>query len=206
MILICDVNVSERALNLRRNLFSRGFPCACCGIPDIGKYLPAKLIVTFTDMFDSVRRTPYDDIFVIAIGTGFVNSVLNAARALNEEELSSLLLEKLCDGMIRFPFGIKVTDSLFISDYFVEINGKAITLTQTEFMIFKYLYAFAGKGVTAPTESVYHYCFGEYKISEDKIPNNIAVNVKKINDKFAKALPEPVIKSKRGKGYYFTEI
>ena len=178
MILICDVNVSIRALNLRRNLFSRGFPCACCGIPDIGKYLPARLIVTFTDVFDSVRRTPYDDIFVIAIGTGFVNSVLNATRALNEEELSERLLEKLCDGMIRFPFGLKASDNMFISDYFVEINEKAITLTQTEFMIFKYLYAFAGKDIIAPTESVYHYCYGEYKISENKIPNNIAVNVK----------------------------
>lgn len=206
MILICDVNVSERALNLRRNLFSRGYPCACCGIPDIGKYLPAKLIVTFTDVFDSVRRTPYDDIFVIAIGTGFVNSVLNASRALNEEELMQLINKKLCDGMKRFPFGLKVSDSMFISNYFVEINGKAITLTQTEFMIFKYLYSFAGKDVLAQSDSVYHYCYGEYKISEDKIPNNIAVNVKKINDKFSKALPEPVIKSKRGKGYYLVEI
>ncbi|MGN1409958.1 MAG: hypothetical protein ACI4XJ_07255, partial [Eubacteriales bacterium] len=92
---MCDIRMSRRAFELRQELFAIGYPCACAPISEIGKIGPVSLIITFSDVFEYVRRTPYDKIFVIAIGNDFVNSGLNAERVKTKEELFAATYRKI---------------------------------------------------------------------------------------------------------------
>ncbi|MGN1410071.1 MAG: helix-turn-helix domain-containing protein, partial [Eubacteriales bacterium] len=95
---------------------------------------------------------------------------------------------------------------LFIANTFVQIYCRSVELTKTELMIFKYLYSFYGGQYKVPAKYIYKYCFPKFNTDEDKIRNNVAVNIKKINQKFQKAVPGTIIKSRREHGYYITQI
>lgn len=198
-------------MKLREKLFSLGYPCACVRISDIGKYRPVKLIITFTDVFDWVRRTPYDKIHAIAIGKDFVNSALNVERVANEDELVQVINRNLrqmynLDESCCFTFGVRCPPELFIADDFLMYNCRSVVLTKTEYMIFKYLRAFCRENVRIPAKVIYRYCFVKYKLKKDRIENNVAVNVKKVNDKFSCIFSAPMIKSRRDHGYYIAQM
>lgn len=211
MIVVCDIKISRRAFELRQELFAIGYPCACATISEIGKIGPVSLIITFSDVFEYVRRTPYDKIFVIALGNDFVNSGLNAERVKTKDELFAATYRKIreiynIDDRCCFNFGVRCLPELFIANNFVQIHCRSVELTRTELMIFKYLYSFYGRQYRVPAKYIYKYCFPKFNTDEDKIRNNVAVNIKKINRKFQKVVPGTIIKSRREHGYYITQI
>lgn len=211
MVLVCDSDVSERALTLRQKILKYGCPCAVSKISDISDYLPLKLIVTFYDRFDYVRRTPYDSIFVIALGHGFVNSALNAIDVDNEEELITemrryLYKEAGISDKRTFAFGIvEPKNNIFYSKYYVELYGKRIVLTQSEYLIFKYLTAFSGSGYFFEAEKIASFCYDNRKLGQKLVSNKISVHINHINEKVKKVNVRPFISAKRFLGYY-TEI
>lgn len=211
MILICDKTVSERAKKLRKKLYKLGIPCAVSKISDMKHFVPFKLIVTFSDVFDDVRRTPYDKIRVISIGEGFINSVMNAEKVLNEHELISAIDRNFMKmfGISQndvFKFGVKVKPNLFWSKRFMILNGKSVILANAEYMIFKYLLAFAGEDKLISPFLLYQYCFSVHRLEMKRVANNVAVDVRKINQKCEHIFPDGLIKSKRGQGYYLKQI
>ena len=210
MILICDKTVSARSRKLRNAFFEAGYPCAVCDMKHIGDYLPIKLFVTFTDAFDDLRRTQYINIFALSLGVGFVNSALFAKRVLTTEELFEEVRKFMCEqyGITDervFDYGFSPDNGVFFSPYFIEINSKPVILTKTSYMIFKYLYAFAGQKTALNPRKIYKFCY-KTKIRVRQIPNNIAVNVNKINSRFRDAGIQPIIKARRGHGYYAEKI
>lgn len=152
MILICDKTISERAKLLRKKLFSIGYPCAYSRVADMKYFVPFKLIVTFSDVFDFVRRTPYDAVRVISIGEGFINSVMNAEKVLTEEELLEAVNRNLMkmygiESGDLFRFGVRVKPELFLSEHFLQLRGHNYILPRAEYMIFKYLLAVSSEKV-----------------------------------------------------------
>lgn len=211
MILICDITVSERAKKLRKTLYNIGIPCACCQIDDIRHFVPFKLIVTFTDVFGDVRRTPFDDIRVICIGDGFVNSCVNAERVDDEHQLIKAIdrcFMNMLDVTERdvFRFGVRVKPNLYLSKRFMIINGKGVVLANAEYMIFKYLLAFADENKPISPVMLYQYCFSTHRLDSSRVSNNIAVDVKRINQKCEKVSLDGMVKSKRDVGYYLVEF
>ena len=208
MVLVCDSEISDRALELREKILKLGCPCAVSRISEISDYLPLKLIITFYDRFDDVRRTPYDAIFVIALGRGFVNSALNAVNAVDEDCLIEEMRKYLYkDAGItqkrRFAFGVvDPKNNIFFSKYFLELYGKRFCLTASEYMIFKYLTAFAGTGKYFPPEKVAEFCYDNRKLGQELVSNKISVHINHINDKIKKSNGTPFIRAKRFRGYY----
>lgn len=208
MVLVCDSDISERALTLREKILRLGCPCAVAKISDISEYLPLKLIVTFYDRFNDVRRTPYDSIFVIALGHGFVNSALNAIDVDTEEELLAemrrfLLKEAGISQKRTFSFGVvEPKNNIFYSKYFVELYGKRFVLTQSEYLIFKYLTAFSGSGKFFEPGKIASFCYDNRKLGRELVSNKISVHINHINDKIKKANGRPFIGAKRYRGYY----
>ena len=207
MVLVCDSDISERALELREKILKLGCPCAVSKISGISEYLPLKLIITFYDQFDNVRRTPYDNIFVIALGRGFVNSALNAVDAADEDELvvemkNFLYRDANITSKRKFAFGVvEPKNNIFFSKYFVEIYGRRFVLTSVEYLIFKYLVAFEGTKYYFESEKIAKFCYDNRKLGEEILSNKISVHINHINDKIRKANGKPFIKAKRFLGY-----
>ena len=210
MILICDSDITDRACALRNKLFDLGIPCAVSVISDIGKNLPVMAILTFCDVFDSVRRTPFDDIFVVAIGNGFVNSALNAKRAADDEEAFRILDSKISEMLglsmeAKTPFGVYTSPNVFVGDYFIEIYGNMILATSSELMIFKYLDAFIDKDYYFDADKICRFCLPLERLSTKNPAGLIAVHVRNINEKFEKVFMRKLIRSKRNHGYFICE-
>lgn len=205
MILICDSVVSDRAVGLREKIISLGCPCAVSEITEIRSYLPLKLIITFCDVFDSVRRTPFDDVFVIAIGNGFVNTALNAKRA---DDVDHAILQ--ARQYLYRSAGIENEDitssgvfasSLFFGERFFEIYGNMVEPTETEYMIFKYLVSSASKNHCAAADKIRRFC---YPFSDEDISSNlISAHISNLNRKIVNAYGKKLVHSKRFMGYYF---
>ena len=111
MILVCDLKISERALSLRDRIFDRGCPCAVSGVDDIQSQFPVKVIITFADVFGEIRRRAVDDVLVVAIGIGFVNSALNAVRVDTPDEALETAYAYIIgsigvENADRFAFGV----------------------------------------------------------------------------------------------------
>lgn len=211
MILICDKTISERAKLLRKKLFSLGYPCAYSRVADMKYFVPFKLIVTFTDVFDFVRRTPYDAVRVISIGEGFINSVMNAEKVLTEEEL----LEAVKCNLMKiygiqsgdlFRFGVRVKLELFLSEYFIQLRGHNYILPRAEYMIFKYLLAVSSEKSPVSALKLYYYCFSSHRLEKKRIANNVAVDVRNINQRCECIYPDGIIRAKRYRGYYVTNV
>ena len=185
MILITDKTVTRRAEALRERLFSLGCPCAVCASCDIRRYLPAGLMITFTDHFDELRRYPYDSIHTVAIGDGFVNSALNAQRAPDADtaiySAHSYLMAKMGITEDRIlPFGVVPAPGLFVSDGFIEIYGNMIRLTRTEIMIFKYLTGLSSQASPVPPEKIEMYT----SLTESSDPRTkISMHISSVNRK-----------------------
>jgi len=207
MILICDNDISARAIGMRDKIFHAGFPCAISEISNISEYLPLKLIVTFTDVFYDVRRTPYDDVFVLAVGKGFVNSALNAKGVTYEDDVIDEILKyifeiyKIHEKDIT-AFGYCFPHGIFFSKNFIEIYGNIVELTTREYMIFKYLYSHAGDNVYLTTTKIFNFCFPDNTSVSGK-DNKISVHISHINKKFELACGKVAIKDKRFLGYYY---
>ena len=144
MILICDTQVSARAQRVQEMILSLGCPAAVSPFDDIKSHLPTRLIITFADVFSIIRQAPFDDLFVIAIGDGFINTALNA-RGAKDEKTALLLAQKyLCDDEITYARGLSSTglflSPIFFSKNFFEVYSNLVMPTEMEYMIFKYIY------------------------------------------------------------------
>ena len=191
MILICDKTISERAKLLIKKLFSLGYPCAYSRVADMKYFVPFKLIVTFTDVFDFVRRTPYDAVRVISIGEGFINSVMNV-YGIESGDL--------------FRFGVRVKPELFLSEHFLQLRGHNYILPRAEYMIFKYLLAVSSEKSPVSALKLYYYCFSSHRLEKKRIANNVAVDVRNINQRCECIYPDGIIRAKRYRGYYITNV
>lgn len=209
MVLICDNEVNARTKALRKMLYETGFPCAAVSVGEIRDFLPAKLIICYFEAFDNIRRGPYDNIFAIVIGNGFVNSALNAIRVENEEEAcaeAKKYLHKLF-GIGKeetFPFGVLAEDVIFFAKKYFEIYGNVVKPTMSEYMVFKYLLAFAGEDVYFSPMKIRKFCYIRELHRTDNLEGNISVHIHNLNESTTKAYGKPVIRSKRYRGYYST--
>ena len=204
MILICDNDATPRARNLQRLFLDLGYPAAVCLIGEIKEYLPTWFFITYCDSFDNLRRTPNDKIFAVVIGDGFVNTALNATRVSCVDEALTFAVnvanEKLgIEQSDQFPFGV-MSHNVFFSDYFVEINGNIVPLTDIEMLIFKYISACSAENIYASTSMIENYCY-QPKITS-KRENVIPVHIRNINKKSMDILGRKIIGSMRHQGYY----
>ncbi len=213
MILVCDKTKSKRAAVLREKILLTGYPCAVSRISDIADYLPLVLIVTFVDVFDDVRRTPYDDVHVIAIGQGFVNSALNSTRVDSEadaiEEAKRYIYQLFHITKDRMmPFGVFYDTGVFMAADFFEIYGNMIIPTDREYLIFKYLHMAYHTDAYIPAERVCAFCYRASKMPKSDIESakNLAVHVANLNQKAYSAAGYLIIKAKRFIGYRLTKI
>ncbi len=211
MILVCDRYLSERAYAVREMIFKAGYPCVVSEIEEITDYRPLKLIVSFDDVYESVRKTPNDDIFMIVIGEGFVNSALGAKHTYTAEEAVSEIesyiysVYSITDEK-KSAFGFNFTPSLFFSKDFFAINGNVIEPTVSEYMIFKYLIAFASTDNCFTAEKICKFCLSEKSFEKLTNSNIVSVHIANINKKIEAVYRERVIRSHRGRGYYITTI
>ena len=187
MILIVDKTITDRASALREKLYSLGCPSAVCSVRDAALYRPFRLIMTFTDVFDTVRREIPDDCRTVTIGNGFVNSALNVSRFSDADRAITAAHEYLMGvfgishEQIR-TFGVMFPPSLFVSDGFIEIYGNMVTLTSTESVILKYLIAMSDEKSPVRTQTLELYCTSDGKITPS---NRVAVHISHINSKAA---------------------
>lgn len=92
MLLVMDKIESWRAMELRKRILKMGFPCAVSFPPFAVDHLrPVLCILTFADAVDVIRRSPLDDVPALAIGSGFVNSLMNTKLFETEEEMLSFM-------------------------------------------------------------------------------------------------------------------
>ncbi len=208
MIAICDVELTGRVKALRKNLFAAGIPCVVSSIRELKEQRPFDLIITYYEAFDNLRRGPYDDVFALVIGKGFVNSALNARRVENERECVKAALDYLLQyyGVEEaqiLPGGVVSEDGIFFADKHFEVFGNAVVPTLSEYMIFKYLYVNRDrKGYLTP-EQIRRYCYARSLRGGGSVEGNIAVHVTNLNRKLTEAYGLPLIRSKRYCGYYF---
>lgn len=207
MILVCDNETNARTKALRKMLFEAGFPCAEVAVSEIGEYLPAKLIICYYEAFDNIRRGPYDNIFAVVIGKGFVNSALNAVRVDSEKEACEKAKEYLCKifGIgddETFPLGVAAESAVYLSKDYFEIYGNYVDPTESEYMIFKYLLAFADQNVYLSPLKIRKFCYRRELSSSENIEGNISVHIHNLNHRLELAYGKPIIRSKRYLGYY----
>lgn len=192
-------------------LYVAGFPCAEVSVREMSEYLPAKLIICYFEAFDNIRRGPYDNIFAIVIGKGFVNSALNAVRVDSEEEACIKAKEYILKlyGISKseiFAFGILVDSSVFLAKKHVEIYGNIVPLPLSEYMIFKYFLAFSGQRHYFSPVKIRKFCYVRDLHSHDNIEGNISVHISNLNHRIERAYGKPFIKSKRYVGYYSLDL
>lgn len=202
MILICDKDISKRAVELQKLLHSLGCPTAISPISDIKSSLPARLFITFCDTFDELRRTPYDSIFAVVIGDGFVNTALNATRAQSVDDALDIARHHLIrlSGLSQsafYPFGV-LTGGIFIGKYFIELDSKIITPTDTEYLIFKYIYSCSTESDCVDADVIGKYCSRAATLNS----NAVAAHISNLNRKSMDTCGKRIIFSKRHKGYY----
>lgn len=204
MILICDRTESARAAGIREMLYRAGCPAAVLALSDYRQSMPARMIVTFTDALDVLRRTPLDDLHAIAIGEGFVNSALNAQALRNEKDLPEAVRRELLarsgigsDAVT--PFGVFGHPSVFFSKDFFEIRGFRIEPTKAEYMIFKYLMSDYGNGRYLPPDVILKFCFPSNKLRDES--SAISVHISNLNKKARNACGEGIIETMRYSGY-----
>ena len=204
MILICDRTESARAAGIREMLYRAGCPAAVLALSDYREIMPARLIVTFTDALDALRKTPLDDLHAIALGEGFVNSALNAQSLRNEDELPKVIRREL---LIRSgigsdavtPFGVFAHPSVFLAKDFFEIRGFRVEPTKAEYMIFKYLMSDYGRGRYLPPEVILKFCFPSNKLRDES--SAISVHISNLNKKARNACGDGIIETMRYSGY-----
>ncbi len=208
MIAVCDVDLTGRAKALRKNLFAAGVPCVLSTVRELKEFRPFDLIVTYYDAFDSLRHGPYDDVHALVIGKGFVNSALNARRVDSERECVQAALDYLLeyrgieDEQI-FDGGIVSEDGIFFANKHFEVFGNAVIPTLSEYMIFKYLYAYRDSNRYFTPEQIRRYCYPRSLKGGGSLEGNIAVHVTNLNRKLTQAYGVPLIRSRRYRGYYF---
>ncbi len=208
MFLVCDKTKSERASVLREKILRAGYPCACSIVSEIGQYLPLLRIITFMDVLDNVRRTPYDDIRVLAIGEGFVNSALNAGQLSREEDVLPEI-ENVVNAFFHVKeewiqmFGMFYDDGTFMSREFFQIYGNIIVPTEREYLIFKYLQMASRLCDYVPAERICRFCYQASKIpkNEREASKNLAVHVTNLNQKCQNSMGCHLIEAKRFIGY-----
>lgn len=211
MILICDREESERSIQLRERILKMGCPCALTTVSGIREYLPVKLIITYCDLFDEVRRTPWDSVFVIAIGHGFVNTALNAKRAETEELAMKTMWEFLLNDAgvekpDRLPFGVSIAGKYFFAEGFFEIYGNMVIPTATEYRIFRYLFASSDRDHTAEAGKIFRFCLPDEEWIDGDTANHVAVHVANLNRKLKAVCGKRLIRAKRNCGYYFDPL
>ncbi len=211
MILICDRSESPRSERLREHILKLGYPCALSTVAEIRECLPVRLIITYCDLFDDVRRTPWESIFVIAIGQDFVNTALNAKRADSEDmalELARqyLLKEAGVEEADCLPFGVTVDGKYFFADGFFEIYGNRIVPTPTEYRIFRHLFACSNRNRVADAEKIFRFCLMEKEGDRKDIANHAAVHIANLNRKLKEVCGKRLIRAKRNAGYYFDPL
>lgn len=213
MFLVCDRTKSARAKALREKIFSAGYPCAVSKISEIANYLPLVRILTFTDVFDDVRRTPYDNIRVIALGNGFVNSALNAQR-LEKEELLLPELERVRDEFFHVKeewverFGKFYDDGIFMAKDFFQVYGNIVAPTEREYQIFRYLQVVSRLCEYVPAERICRFCYPAAKMPKDETEaaKNLAVHVANLNQKCEVSMGYHLIEAKRFIGYRLVKL
>lgn len=208
MFLVCDRTRSERAKALRENILRTGYPCACASVREIKEYLPLLRIITYTDVLADIRRTPYDNIRVLAVGEGFVNSALNAEQIKEEDDVLPRI-EQIISEFYHvsrecvYPFGRYYDDGVFMSEKFFMISENVIEPTEREYMIFKYLQMTAKQYSYLPPERICRFCYPSSKLPKDEreAAKNLAVHVNSLNRKCQKSMRCYLIESKRFIGY-----
>jgi len=207
MIVVCGSGHDISPDALRERIFSAGYPCTTASVKEIWDLQPVKLIVCDYEAFNELRHGPYDHIFAVVIGNGFVNSALNAQRVRDEEEaleaVKAFFLRTMKIGASNeFPFGILTTDSVFFSFQHFELFGNIIQPKTSEYMIFKYLYAFSEQKQYFPSEKIRRFCYARALQSEENTDGNIAVHISSLNRTIRKVYGKQLIRSVRYKGYY----
>ncbi len=208
MFLVCDRTRSERAKALRETILRAGYPCACASVREIKEYLPLLRIITYTDTLDDVRRTPYDNIHVLAVGEGFVNSALHAEQIMTEEDVLPRI-EQIINEFYHvtrdwiYPNGRYYDDGVFIGEKIFMIYENIIEPTEREYMIFKYLQMTAKQYSYLPPERICRFCYPVSKLPKDEreAAKNLAVHVNSLNRKCQNSMRCYLIESKRFVGY-----
>lgn len=209
MILVCDSCVSERAIEIREAIFDRGYPCAVSSFENIAGLRPFKIIVSFADTFEEIAGLNFEEVQTITIGDDFVNSALSAKRANDihdvfREVRSAVETIYGISEDKKSTFGFSLTPSLFFANDFFTVNGNVIEPTKSEYMIFKYLTAFAGSDEYFSPEKIARFCFPLERV-EKSVPS-VIVHIANLNKKIADVYSGRVIRSKRCRGYYAVKI
>lgn len=202
MILVCDTTVSDRAISLRNELLDRGYPASVSSVDEIRNHKPFCLILTFTDVFNEVRRTPYDEVFVVAVGDDFINTALNATQAKDVTDAVSVAQNYLRESCVRdggelFGNGVFV-QPFFLAEGFFEVYSSLVIPTESEFLIFKFLLFCTQRSVYASADVIRDFCFPRKSFES----NVIAAHISSLNKKISEAYGKKIIKSKRFMGYY----
>ena len=177
-------------MRIRERMLACGLPAAVSALSSIREYLPVRILITFTNVFDDLRRMPYGHIFCVAVGDGFVNSALNAVRAGGEEKLPAAVLRHLAHHERDDPaFDIQLTPEIF--------RGHTLVFTAFEERIFLLLALASDEGKCASPERICAFCGAP---SEDA--NAVAAHVHHLNQKLAPALGDRAIRQRRFCGYY----
>jgi hypothetical protein len=210
MFLVCDKTRSKRAEDLREKILRAGYPCACCKISEIGNYLPVLRIISYTEMLDFIRSTPYDHVRAMVIGEGFVNSALNAEQINSEEEVLPSVKQIVLDYYHVQPewilqYGMFCDDGVFLAEDFFEIFGNIIVPTEREYLIFKYLQMTSGLCEYVSAYQICRFCYRASKIpkNEEEAAKNLAVHIANLNHKSQKAMGCRIIEARRFIGYRF---
>ena len=209
MILVCDRTVSERAIATREAIFDFGYPCAVASIADTLNFRSFKILISFADACEEISGLNENNVYTIIIGEDFVNSDANVKRV---EDMRVAMREIRCAvesiyGITeakKSTFGFSLTPSLFIADDFFTVNGNVVNPTKSEYMIFKYLTAFAGSGEYFTPEMIARYSFPLDRV--EKSVRSVVVHIANLNKKIASAHSERAIRSKRSGGYYAVKI
>ena len=209
MILVCDRFVSERAMAVREAIFDLGYPSAVASIEKISCFRPFRIIISFADVCDEINAINTYNVQTIVIGENFVNSALNVKRvdsiraALREIRSSVESIYGITEAK-KSTFGFSLTPSLFFANDFFTVNGNVIEPTKSEYMIFKYLTAFAEINEYFSPETIARYCFPLDRA--EKSVSSVIVHIANLNKKIAAVYNERVIRSKRSAGYYVVKI
>lgn len=205
MVVVFDSVMGDRTRTLREIILLSGYPCAAADIGSIKGLNPVRLLVTFTDQIDTVRRMPYDDIPVVACGQSFVNRALNAVKAETPPELLDKMnayirrIYRIGENNCILQEGAFFYPGVYLSSRQLIVYGSIIDLTASELMIMKCL-ILAGDCYRSAKQIASYCC------RENQNDGNIRVQIYNINRKAVQKLPRPLVETKHGYEYRFGYI
>ncbi len=187
MVLVLDIEVSNRALALRKRVLDMGFPCAVSFPPFVIEYLqPIVCILTFQDVAERAYPCCPSDASVLALGEGHVSKMLQICVLPTEALLLAKMEKILCNRMgwqksrTAGMEGYHLDHGFFMIHHNIQFRIYPLSLREQDKRILMTILTSAGTPNSYRRIEAYSYPY-PYHENGNALAETIATHVARIN-------------------------